>query len=402
MAAYDYTAIAGTGRTVTGFTEAESPRHARALIRERGLVPLSVDARYGADAATPRRGRRLRVGADALALFTHTLATLLHAGLPVDEALRAIVEQTDDDRLKAVLAEVRTRIGQGKSMQEALDAFPGVFDEVYRATVGAGEQTRHLPDVLERLGEHVQRAAELRQQLRLAMIYPLILVAISVLVVAGLLFYVVPDVVAVFEHGGQHLPLVTRMLIATSEALRTHGLLVAAAAASLMLLGRRASRSAAVRRHLAGHALRLPVLGPLLAKTDFARFARTLSVLLANGVDMLDALTIASTSCANPLLREALDDACLRVREGEALSRALARIPHAPGLVAQLSASGESSGELPALLGAAADALERDAAGRRAVLLQLVEPALIVTMGAIVLFVVLAILLPIFEMNTLV
>ena len=402
MPAYDYTALDGTGKTTRGLTEAESERDARRLLRERGLIPITIDQSQRAQAAQKLPlGSSRRMSPEGLALFTQTLATLLQAGLPVDDAMSAIVNQTDDQKTKSTLVDVRAKVVEGRSLEAALADFPDTFSDVYRATVGAGEQTRHLPLVLMRLGDYVQKAAQVRQQIRMAMVYPAVLSAVSILVVTGLLVYVVPDVVSVFAQTDAGLPAITRFLIGLSEFVADHGLSVVV----LLLVGawgaQRSLRRPAVYRRVHAYALKLPLIADFIIKSEYNRFSQTLGVLLGNGVEMLDALTIASKSFANSILKDELDETTRRVREGESLNAALAKCDHAPRLVCHLVASGEASGELPQLLEAAANALERDTSARLNVMLNLLEPALILTMGAVVLFIVLAILLPIFEMNTL-
>ncbi len=404
MSAFEYTALEANGRKTRGLTEADSERHARRLLRERGLVPLSVAptaARARPDAVAGS-GSRLRLGTPQIVLFTRLLGSLLESGLPLDDALSAIARQSSEDSLRRVVLDIRARVLEGQTLADAIGQFPRAFPEVYRATVGAGEQTRLLPLVLQRVADYLERRQEVQQRVRLAMIYPSVLTVVSLAVVVGLLTFVVPQIVKVFEHSEQQLPAITVALLATSAAVKQYGVvvlvaLIAAAAGMRVLL-----RRPAVRMRRDEWLLRLPVLGGFHREDDAGRFARTLGILLDSGLSMLDALDIAGKSVVNLRLRADLDTATARVREGESLAAALARVPRLPALLVHLVASGESAGTLPRMLETAANASERAVELRLAVGLNLLEPALILTMGLVVLTIVLAILLPIFEMNQLV
>jgi general secretion pathway protein F len=402
MPAFTYKGLDANGKTLRGLTEADSERHARRLLRDRGVIPVEV---FASGARTRGRGlfmRPRRLRASSLALFTQTLATLLQAGLPVDDALTAIINQTEDQRIKPVIMEILTRVREGHTLESALGAYPAAFSDVYRATVGAGEQTRYLPVVLQRLAEHIQRTADLSQRIRLAMVYPAILVVVAIAVAAVLLAYVVPDVVAVFDERAGSLPRATRVLIALSDFIQHYGLHLLVGVLLLGWLLSRGLRNAEVRRQLHRRALQVPVLAPFIIQNDFSRYAQTLAVLLENGVDMVDTLMIASKTAGNTTLGAEMDDVLRRVRQGESLNGALRRQPHVPSLLCHLTASGESAGELPRMLHAAVAALERATNARLAILLSLLEPALILALGGLILFIVLAILAPIMQMNAIV
>jgi general secretion pathway protein F len=404
MSAFEYTALQANGRKTRGLTEADSERHARRLLRERGLVPLNVAptaARARPD-APPGGASRLRLGTPQIVLFTRLLGSLLESGLPLDDALSAIARQSSEDGLRRIVLDIRARVLEGQTLADAIGQFPRAFPEVYRATVGAGEQTRLLPLVLQRVADYLERRQEVQQRVRLAMIYPAVLTVVSLAVVVGLLTFVVPQIVKVFEHSEQQLPTITVVLLATSAAVKQYGMgalaaLIAAAAGLRALL-----RRPAIRMRRDEWLLRLPVLGGFHREDDAGRFARTLGILLDSGLSMLDALDIAGKSVVNLRLRADLDGAAARVREGESLAGALARVPRLPALLVHLVASGESAGTLPRMLETAANTSERAVELRLAVGLNLLEPALILTMGLVVLTIVLAILLPIFEMNQLV
>ena len=404
MAAFEYDALDNSGATRHGVLEADSERQARRLLRDQRLVPLAV--RPGRAAAGDRnrlpgwRGAALK--GEQLALFTRLLGTLLGAGLPLDDALRVVARQSDNHAAERTVLGVRARIVEGNSLESALGDYPRTFPEIYRATVGAGERSRHLPLVLEELARYVEEHDRLRQRVRIALLYPAVLTVTAVLVVAGLLTFVVPEVTRVFADAGQALPGSTRVLVALSDAVRAWGVVVLLIAAAVMVIVLRLLRAPGPRSSAQRLLMTTPIIGRLLVMGDCGRFARTLSILLDSGVNMLDALNIASKSVALLPLRTGLETALGRVREGAALGQALADVPYVPGLVSHLVTSGENAGELPRMLATAAEALEHKTNNATAVLLGVFEPVLIFVMGGIVLFIVIAILLPIFEMNQLV
>jgi general secretion pathway protein F len=403
MAAFEYTAMDGAGRELRGTLEADTPRQVRQQLRDDGLYPLSVEE------VTQRERRRrtlpgLRrgVGPMDLALLTRQLATLVRSGLPLEEALATVARQNDKPRLSNLLAAVRARVMEGHSLSQGLADFPHVFPVIYRSTVAAGEQSGHLDIVLERLADYTESRQQMRQKLQLALIYPTLLTLMAVLVTVALLTYVVPEVVQVFADIGQELPWLTRALIALSDGLRAHGLalllgLVVAGIAVGLLLRQPGPR-------MAWHTLllRLPLVGRLVRGMNTARFARTLSILSASGVAVLEALRIAAEVVSSLPMRAAVTTVAERVREGSEIGTALERSGQFPPMTVHLIRSGEASGALDAMLERAAVNQERELETRLAMLMGLLEPLLILLMGGIVLVIVLAILLPIFELNQLV
>ena len=405
MPAYDYLALAADGARRRGVTEADSEAQARARLRDQGLVPLEIrTARRGA--GTAASGLRLfqrgpRLDDDQVVLFTRLLGTLLNSGLPLDDALTGLARQADAADFKRVALDVRARVLEGQGLAAGLDQFPHIFPAVYRATVAAGAQTRHLPTVLNRLADFMAERQAMRQRLRLALIYPTVLCVVAAAVVAGLLTFVVPEVVKVFEQMDRPLPALTRGLIATGDFLRAWGalLLLAGVLAGWAVL--RTLRRPGPRRVLDRGLLALPFSAGLVRDADSARFARTLGILLGSGLTMLDALHIAKAAVANRVTRAEVEDAIERVREGAALSHALGRVHGLRPLLAHLVANGEQSGELPRMLETAAEAHERGLHTRLAVALGLAETGPDPPHGQRGLIIVLAILLPIFDMNRL-
>ncbi len=403
MPAYQYAALDAKGRQRKGLIEADTPRLARQSLRERGLNPLGVEE-VGANQERDR-GRRmwgLRISATDLALITRQMATLVGSSLPVEEALGAVARQADRARLGGLMLAVRTRVLEGHTLATALGDFPQVFPELYRATVAAGEQSGHLEVVFERLADYTEARQQMRQKVGLALFYPLMLTGVAVLVVAGLLTYVVPQVVQVFSSLNQQLPALTRGLIALSDFLRQNGWLLLTVLAGGVVAWVLALRRIGFKRQTHQILLRLPLVARLVRGANTARFARTFSILMASGVPVLEALRISSQVLSNLPMREALEQATARVKEGASLNKAISASGYFPPMTVQLIASGEASGRLESMLERAAVQQERETETLIAALLGIFEPMLILVMGGVVLVIVLAILLPIFDLNQLV
>jgi general secretion pathway protein F len=372
MGAFEYTVLDKTGREKKGVIEGDAPRQVRQQLRDQGWIPLEVqevaqrETRGRRRLAMPRRG----ISATDLALITRQLATLVRAALPLEECLRAVAQQTDRSRLKSMLLAVRSRVMEGHTLAAGLSDFRHIFPELYRTTVEAGEQSGHLERVLERLADYTENRQQMRQKIQLAVFYPVLLTIVAILVVGGLMTYVVPQVVQVFENIGENLPPLTRGLIAVSDFMREYGLLM------IVLL--------------------------VLAGLNTGRFARTFSILTASGVAVLEALRISSQVMSNIPMRESVEEATARVREGAGIAAALEKGGYFPPMTVHLIASGEASGKLEEMLERAAINQEREIETLIAAVLGLFEPLLILLMGGVVLIIVLAILLPIFDLNQLV
>lgn len=406
MAGFEYLALDTTGRTVRGVIEGDAERQVRALLRERGLTPLSVgtiqEQQPSKAGARPRFMLRRGLSGNELALLTRQFATLVRAGLTLEECLNALIEQADKPRTRQVLAGVRGRMVEGQSLARSMAAFPQAFPEIYRVMVDSGEQSGRLVEVLERLAEYTENRQALRSKVALEFIYPALVTIVAIGVVSLLLVYVVPQITRMFTNTGQALPLVTQILIAISDAARATGLfwligLVGGIAVLLLAL-----RSPTVRFRWHNLLLRLAVVGRLIRGTNAARFSDTLGILTASGIPLLPALQSSVPVVTNLPMRAAVEEALRQVREGGSLSRALSKTKMFPPLVVHLIASGESSGRLDAMLQRAAEAQARELENWVKALTALLGPLLIIIMGAIVLFIVVAVLLPIFEMNQLI
>lgn len=401
MPTFDYRADDAHGRRCKGRIEADSPRHARQLMRERGLWPRELqEVRVGGGKG--RQPRSARLGAADLALLTLQLSTLVQAGLPLEEALEAVTKQSAKRKVAGLLSAVRNRVMEGHSLSTALGQFPKAFPELFRATVAAGERSGHLGDVLEQLAAYTQARQASRQKIQMALVYPLILMLSSVAIVGFLLGYVVPDVVKIFVDSGQALPWLTVALIGVSDGLRNHGLLVLGGLAALVVLWRWSLRQPFWRLRWHRLALSLPVIGEVLRAMEAARFASTLAILGKSAVPLVDALEIAAAVIGNLTIRARMVDVARSVREGGTLTRGLERSGDIPPMMLHMIASGERAGELDRMLARAAEQQESSLAARIALVVSLFEPAMLVLMGAVVLLIVLAILLPILSLNQLV
>ncbi|MFW2404112.1 MAG: type II secretion system inner membrane protein GspF [Gammaproteobacteria bacterium] len=403
MGAFEYTAVDSRGKEKKGVIEGDTAKRVRQQLRERDLLPLAV-TEIAEKEATRQQSFTIRrtLGAADLALITRQIATLVHSSMPIEEALTAVGEQTDNPRIKSIIMGVRAKVMEGHTLADGLGDFPKAFPTLYRATVAAGEQSGHLDAVLERLADYTESRQELRQKVMNAMIYPIVLTVLALGIVSLMLVYVVPKVVGVFANTGQELPTLTTALIFLSDFLRDYGLLLAAGLGILAWIINRLLKNPGPRRKRDLMLLSLPVIGRIVRGFNTARFTRTLSILTGSGVPVLESLKISSEVITNLPMHDGVQDAAERIREGAPIGKSLGESGHFPPLVIHLISSGEVSGELDDMLSRAAQNQEREIDGLIAALLGILEPALIVGMGVIVLTIVLAILLPIFELNQLV
>jgi general secretion pathway protein F len=397
MPAFEYQALDPAGRAQRGVLQADTARAARASLRERGLNPLQVAA------VAEGRGRAARTGlrGTQLVLLTRQLATLVASGLPIDEALQALVEGSEG-RLRTQVVALRSRVMEGASLAAAMGEFPETFSPLFRASVAAGESAGKLDRVLLRLADYAETRDALQRKVMLALTYPLLLTAVALAVVVGLMVWVVPQVIEVFVQYQQALPLPTRALILASDGVERFGAALALVAFALVLALGFALRNDTMRTRWHRVQLRLPLLGRLVRANETGRFARTLALLVGSAVPLLEALGIAAQVVENRALREALARVALRVREGQSFARALADSQEFPPVAVRLIASGEKSGRLDEMLFEAASHQERELDTALGVAMAALGPGVILVVGALVLFIVLAILLPIFELNTLI
>jgi len=405
VGAFEYTALDAGGREQSGILEGDTPRHIRQMLRERQLLPVAVNevaqkesSRQKSTSFSFSRG----VSASDLSLFTRQLATLVRAGLPLEESLLAVSQQTERPRIQSIVMGVRARVMEGHTLANGFTEFPRVFPEIYRSTVSAGEQAGHLDDVLERLADYTESREGMRQKVMAAMLYPIVLSVMCFVIVCGLMTFVVPKVVAVFEASKGKLPWITQLLIATSDFMRADGIWLIVGVGLIAFLFNRWLRNPNARRKWHRMQLRMPIVGKMSRGFNTARFTRTFSILSAASVPVLEALRISGEVVTNLPMQDAVADAAARVREGAAIGRSLSTSKLFPPMTIHLISSGESSGTLDNMLERAAIAQERELDGLLDAMVGLLGPMLIVTMGAFVMGIVFAMLLPIFEMNQLI
>jgi general secretion pathway protein F len=405
MPAFEYIALDDVGRQKKGVIEGDSAKIARQTLRSQGLSPLELKIisqknQQGEKKALFSFGGKL--SSAELALFTRQLATLLKSGSPLEEALRTTAKQSEKSRVTRTILGVRSKVTEGHSLESGLKEFPSSFPELYRATVSAGEKSGHLDPVLERLADYTESRQELQQSVTLALVYPSILLVICILVVVGLLTFVVPQVVSVFADLGQELPLPTRVMLATSDFLLNTWVYIVIALLAIFLIFKNAMKSQLFKSQVLAFLLRIPLIGKVIRGLNTARFARTLSILTASGVPVLDALRIAAQVIPNLPMRKAVQDASINVREGTSIHKSLQASKFFPPITLHLIASGEQSGNLEDMLERAATQQERELKTIISTTLGLFEPLMIVFMGGLVLGIVMAIMLPIINLNQLV
>ena len=406
MAAFDYVALDGKGKQTKGVLEGDSQRQVRQQLRDRGLVPMSVEpaarAPGGAGSKKFTFGFGPSISARDLALLTRQMATLVQAGLPIGEVLTAVAQQTEKARIRSMMMAVRSKVLEGYALADSLGEFPRAFPPLYRATVSAGEHSGHLDLVLNRLADYTESSKETKQKIQGAMVYPAFLVLFSIAIVSLLMIKVVPNVVEVFSGTGQALPGITQALIATSDFFVNWWwlvlLLVAGTAAGLNLLLQRPAIQLSWHRHILG----MPMFGKLSRNINTSRFASTLSILTSSGVPLVDAMRIAGEVMSNRWLQTRVREATIKVSEGASLKNALQHAGYFPPMMLHMIASGESSGELDTMLSRVATSQEQDLQAFIGIVVSILPPILLVVMAGLVLMIVLAILLPIIQMNNLI
>ena len=403
MAAYEFTALDARGKRMKGVLEADNVRQIRQLLRDQGLVPLGVTVAQSGPRANGQRlfsFSRSLSGLDRV-LITRQLATLVGAGLPIEEALNAVARQSEKQHVIALVMGVRSRVLEGRSLASSLGDFPSSFNALYCSSVAAGEQSGYLDRVLDNLAAYIEREFESRRDVEMALMYPVILFALAVLIVGALMVYVVPDMVRVLENMGRELPLITRFLIGASELAQAWWWAILLGAAAAVLGIRSLLRQERVRLEWDHRKLALPLVRRITRSSNAARYANTLSILNGSGVPLVDAMRIASEVVSNAWLRRLLAEATRKVSEGASLRTGLQGVGYFPPMLLHMVASGESSGELDAMLDRVA--LYQQAEVERIVttLVTLLQPLMLLLMGGLVMFIVMAVLLPILNMNQL-
>jgi len=402
--AYKFVALDPAGKEKQGTLEGDSAKQVRQQLRDGNLLPLSVEvaAKKETEKKPGTFTLQRSISAMDLALITRQLSTLLRSGLPLESSLLSVAKQSGKRHIERVLLAVRARVREGHSLSSGLAEFPSIFPELYHRTISAGEESGHLDSVLDRLADYTEKRQQMQQKTVLALFYPALLTLLSVAIVVGLVTFIVPQIVKVFETMDQELPLITQALISTSATLREHGLTMLLLLVAFTVIIRLLLKRPAIRMAWHRLILYIPLIGNLVRSINAARFSRTLSILAASSTPILDALRISSQVITNEPIRQAVEHAAARVREGSSLQAALENTGYFPPLTISLLASGEASGNLEGMLEHSADIQEREIESLITTLLGMFEPLLILIMGGIVLTIVLAILLPIFELNQLV
>jgi len=404
MAAFEYQALDVRGKTAKGVLEADNARQARQLLRERKLTPLSVVVASQQEKllASSKSWFKRKISAAELALITRQLATLVAAALPIESALLAVAEQCDKPRLKNMMMSVRSKVVEGYSLAEGLAEFPHVFDHLFRSMVAAGEKSGHLDQVLNRWADYTEQRQHMRNQILMASVYPVVMVVVSLLVIGILLAAVVPKITEQFAHMGQQLPALTRFMISASDVVQQHGIWVLLAIVLATVAWQRMLTKPKFKLAYDRRILKVKVIGRIVNSVNTARFARTLSILNASGVPLLEAMRISADVLSNTHMRQSVAEAAARVREGSSLRAALEQTKLFPPMMLHMIASGEKSGQLDSMLERAADTLDREFEMTMTVSLEIFKPLVVIILAVIVCLIVMAILLPILELNNMV
>ncbi len=410
MPAFSYQALDAKGKKVKGVIEGDSERQVRGLLRNKQLKPLDVKTthkRQQSKSSSSSSGGGFSFGGPRLkqrdlSLLTRQLASLVQSGLPLDEVLQATAKQTKKPQVKTILLQVRSRVLEGLGLAQAMAELPKVFDHLYRAMIRAGESSGYLGPVLDQLAEYTERSQETTQKLKNAMIYPIVMLVVSIAVVSLLMVKVVPKLMGLFENSKQELPSVTKALIAISDFLVNYGLVLLLVMVGIGFVVIWLLKSEARQKKWHAIQLKLPVFGELILQAQCARYSSTLGLLTNSGVPLLDALKIAAEVLTNRMLKSASAEVALSVQEGMSLSKALNQVDVFPPLLVQMVASGEANGELATQLNHVAKNQERDLAFTVDSAMGLLEPFMVLFMGGMVIFIVMAILLPIFQINQMV
>lgn len=404
MPAFEYVSVDTDGRKQKGVLEADSARQVRQQLRDKGWLPVSVEpaAREHKQEKSGLSFQRSGMSAYELALITRQLATLIQAGIPVEETLRAVSRQTERPALQSLMLAVRARVIEGYTLAQAMSEFPKAFPDLYRATVSAGEKSGHLDLVLNQLADYTESRYDTQKKIQGAMIYPIVLTVLATLIVVGLLTYVVPDIVKVFDNTRQQLPLLTRGLIGASDFVKSVGPYALVLLIVISFMARPWLRKEHNRYRVHALQLRIPLIKRLVRGANASRFASTLSILTRSGVPLVEALRIAAEVSSNLLIRDSIRLAAVKVTEGGSLNRALEESGYFPPMMMQMIASGEQSGELDEMLSRAATMQEKELGNLITTLVGLFEPFMLLLMAGVVLLIVLAIMLPILSMNNLV
>ncbi len=403
MAAFEYIALDGAGKQTKGVMEGDTPRQVRSLLRDKNLIPIEVE---GVNKKSKRKNAgqkeaffQTKISAGDLALITRQIATLVKAAIPVEESIKAVAEQCEKNKQQTMLLGIRARVVEGHTLADALSEYPGIFSELYRSMVAAGEKSGHLELVLERLADYTESRQAISQKITGALVYPVILSLVSILIVGFLLGYVVPQITESFVRSGQELPWLTQALLTMSEFVQSWGLLSGLIIVMLIVGFKYLLRKPNIRLVWDRWKIRAWIIGKIIRGLNAARFARTLAILNASSVPLLEGLKIAADVMSNVELKNAVNEAASRVSEGAGLKVSLQQCGYFPPMMLHMIASGENSGELEQMLDRAADNQETQFNNLVSVMMDMIGPVMILIMGGFVFAIVLAIMLPVFELS---
>lgn len=401
MPAYEYVVLDTAGKQKKGVLEGDSPRQVRQQLKDKGLVPLSVDVTSQKQKESSKSlFKSTAISAGDLALITRQIATLLQAGLPVEEALRGVAKQTEKPKITSMILAVRSKVVEGHTLASALSEYPAAFPDLYRATVDAGERSGHLGLVMEQLSEYTESRYQTKKKVQSAMIYPVVLVIFSIAIVVGMLTFVVPKIVSILESSGQELPLLTRIMIGGSEFLQSWWWAIFLVIAALVFAWRKVMSIESNRYKFHRMVLRMPMIGKMTRGFNAARVISTLAILSRSGVPLVEALRIAGEVAGNLCVKEAVGEAAIKLQEGASLFASLDQTGYFPPMMMQMIASGERSGELDNMLHRAAQNQDRELEDLINTIVSLFEPIMLVVMGGVVLLIVLSIMMPVISMNS--
>ena len=403
MAAFEYVALDQKGKQKKGILEGDTPRQIRQILRDKQLIPLDVESVTSTKKQKAAAGKstffQTKISAADLALITRQIATLVRAAIPVEETVRAVAEQTEKAKQRSMLMGIRSRVVEGHTLADALSEYPGVFNDLYRSMVAAGEKSGHLDLVLERLADYTESRQEIQSKISGALVYPIILTVVSVGIVGFLLGYVVPQIVGSFTQSGQDLPMITQILLSMSEFVKSYGVLVGVGTTLLIIGFKMLLRKPKLGMAWDKWKLSAPIVGKVIRGMNSARFARTLAILNQSSVPLLEGMKIAGDVMTNKELQRAVKEAAVRVREGAGLRVSLQQCGYFPPMMLHMIGSGESSGELEQMLDRAADNQEKQFDNMVSTMMNMIGPIMILIMGSFVFTIVLAIMLPVFKLS---
>ncbi len=405
MDAFEYNSLDKLGKNKSGIIQADTEKHVRQLLRDQNLIPISiekVDGNIASDSGDSEKKHKTKLRSGELPIMIRQLSTLLKAGLPLDEALTTITEQSDHKNSKKILITLKSKLMEGQTLAYAMGLFPKAFDELITTSVEAGEQSGNLDEVLLRLAEYLEQREDMSKQSWMALLYPVLLIVTSIAVVSGLMVYIVPKVIQVFENNKAELPLITRALVSLSDWVRHYGLAMFVVILVAIVLFILALQNQDFKFKWHKFLLKMPILGGFIRIAQSARFTRTLGILTKSTVPIVQALSLSSKVIKNLAIKQSVEKTATQVREGSSLSQSLKTNGYFPPMTIRLINSGEQSGILSEMLERAADTQERDVNHKLTSIVSILQPVAILIVGMMILLIVLAMLLPIFQMNTIV